>query len=173
MMAQSFARFGRITTIPSVATNRLTFPAPATAETWVFRCRLGSIASGDGRTGSGALTPGGSPVAGRPRRRWALNASPTSAGSGIAPSRDALPRNTNRPARQSRSSNCSRAASIDGGAQACDQHEDRVVADTRGSLMSQLSSSRCTSFAVIAFRDTGVVTLGGVTCLARVPSTLL
>jgi hypothetical protein len=31
--------------------------------------------------------------------------------------------------------------------------------------MSQLSSSRCASFAVIAFRDTGVVTLGGVTCL--------
>jgi hypothetical protein len=35
--------------------------------------------------------------------------------------------------------------------------------------MSQLSSSRCTSFAVIAFGDTGVVTSGGVTYLARLP----
>jgi hypothetical protein len=52
-------------------------------------------------------------------------ASATSAGNRILSSRDALPRKTIRPARQSRSS--------------------------AGSLMSQLSSTRCTSFAVIAF----------------------
>ena len=38
MMAQSFARFGRITNVPSAATDRLKFPAPATVET---RCRCG------------------------------------------------------------------------------------------------------------------------------------
>ena len=36
-MAQSFARFGRITNVPSAATARLKFPAPATVES------LGSI----------------------------------------------------------------------------------------------------------------------------------
>jgi hypothetical protein len=36
-------------------------------------------------------------------------------------------------------------------AQACGQHEDYVVAETPGPLMSHLSTSPCTLFVVIAF----------------------
>jgi hypothetical protein len=64
--------------------------------------------------------------------------------------RDALPRKTLRPARQSRSSNCSRAASIDR-RPTCDQHEDRVVADTSGIADVAAVEQPCTSFALIAF----------------------
>lgn len=76
---------------------------------------------------------------------------PDVGGSGIPSSRDALPRKTLRPARQSRSSKLE--------PRRFDRLQARRATSMRiaysrtpaVSLMSKVSSSRCTSFAAIAF----------------------
>ena len=75
MMAQSLPGFGRVRIVPPSATARLEFRVAAPVENLGVRCHVGFVANDDGRTSMAALTPGGSPVAGRLRRRWPLNAS--------------------------------------------------------------------------------------------------